>query len=106
MTIGGTLTQNSDSRLKKDIQLLQSPLEKIKALNGYNYHWMATDSDSSLQTGLLAQEVEKVLPELVKTDEKGMKSINYIGLMPYLILLAEVLAYLGYYSHKKYLCSV
>jgi hypothetical protein len=38
-----------------------------------------------LQTGLIAQEVEKIFPELVKTDEEGFKSVNYIGLVPHLI---------------------
>jgi uncharacterized protein YqjF (DUF2071 family) len=57
----------------------------LEKLNGYQYHWKNETWDASLQTGLLAQEVEKVLPELVKTDDKGMKSVNYIGLMPYML---------------------
>jgi hypothetical protein len=56
----------------------------LEKLNGYQYHWKDETWDTALQTGLLAQEVEKVLPELVKTDDKGMKSVNYIGLMPYM----------------------
>jgi hypothetical protein len=38
-----------------------------------------------MQTGLVAQEVEKLFPELVQTDDKGFKSVNYIGLIPHLI---------------------
>jgi hypothetical protein len=57
----------------------------LEKLNGYHYHWKDETWDASLQTGLLAQEVEKVLPELVKTDDKGMKSVNYMGLNPYLL---------------------
>jgi len=38
-----------------------------------------------LQTGLIAQEVEKLFPELVNTDDKGYKSMNYNGLIPHLI---------------------
>jgi len=39
----------------------------------------------SLQTGLIAQEVEKILPELVNEASDGYKSVNYIGLIPHLI---------------------
>ncbi len=81
----GTLTQASDSRLKKDINLLQNSLEKITLLNGYNYYWRNENADSSLQTGLLAQEVRKLFPELVKEDNEGMLSVNYSGLIPVLI---------------------
>ena len=38
-----------------------------------------------MQTGLIAQDVEALFPELVKTDEKGFKSLNYTGLIPHLI---------------------
>jgi uncharacterized protein YqjF (DUF2071 family) len=58
-------------------------------LNGYQYHWKDASWDASLQTGLLAQEVERVMPELVKTDDKGMKSVNYIGLIPYMLEAAK-----------------
>ena len=85
VTIGGTLTQHSDSRLKRDIHTLQNASQKIAAVSGYNYYWIAPDRDPELQTGLLAEEVEKVMPELVKTDEAGMKSVNYIGLIPYML---------------------
>jgi hypothetical protein len=50
-----------------------------------NYHWKDKSYDASLQTGLLAQEVEKGMPELVKTDDEGMKSVNYMGLIPYML---------------------
>ncbi len=84
LTISGTLTE-SDQRLKKDIKKVENPLAKIEALSGYNYHWIATDRDPKLQAGVLAQEVEKVMPELVNEDSVGTKSVNYVGLIPYLI---------------------
>lgn len=46
----------------------------------------------SLQTGLIAQEVEVLFPELVKTDDKGFKSLNYSGLIPHLIESVKQLA--------------
>jgi hypothetical protein len=92
--VKGTVTANgvtltSDERLKKDITPLQETMPLLEQLNGYQYHWKDETWDKTLQTGLLAQEVEKVLPELVKTDDKGMKSVNYIGLIPYMLEAAK-----------------
>ena len=83
--IAGTLTQNSDERLKKDISTLDNSIQKIEQVSGYHYNWKDADRDSSLQTGVLAQEIEKVMPELVSHDQQGVKSVNYIGMVPYLI---------------------
>ena len=85
MTIAGTLTQNSDARLKKNIQPLQNSLQKILSLGGYQYNWKENYRDKSLQTGLLAQQVEQQMPELVKEDKEGIKSVNYSGMVPYLV---------------------
>lgn len=86
MTIGGTLTETSDQRLKHRIQPLSSALEKLMRLNGCNYYWKPElNKDTSLQTGLIAQNVEEVIPELVRSDAEGIKSVNYSGVTPYLI---------------------
>jgi hypothetical protein len=82
--LSGTLTEASDRRLKKDIQPLMSSLTSILSLNGYNYNWIDTNSSPNLQTGVIAQEVLEVFPELVETD-KAYYSVNYIGLIPHLI---------------------
>jgi hypothetical protein len=81
----GTLTQASDARLKKDISLLQNPLQKIIQLNGYTYHWKNENSDTRLQTGVLAQEVQKLFPELVSENKEGILAVNYSGLIPVMI---------------------
>ncbi len=84
-TLQGILTQSSDARLKKNITPLQNSLQKITRLNGYNYSWKDESADQNLQTGVLAQEVQKLFPELVKEDEKGMLSVNYSGLIPVVV---------------------
>lgn len=84
-TLYGSLTQNSDERLKKNIRAIENPLDQLQQLSGYHYQWKEDWRDAATQTGLLAQEVEKVMPELVKEDEKGIKSVNYNGLVPYLL---------------------
>jgi hypothetical protein len=86
-TLLGTLTDASDLRLKRNIKPLQNSLYSLSKLKGVHYQWNGRKPQDTvaLQTGLIAQEVEKILPELVKTDEEGFKSVNYIGLVPHLI---------------------
>lgn len=81
----GTLTQNSDMRLKKDITPLQNSLQKIMKLGGYHYYWKDETADNRLQTGVLAQEVQKLFPELVSENKEGILAVNYSGLIPVLI---------------------
>ena len=75
----------SDRRLKRNFQKIENPIEKLNALNGYYYHWTADKKDQSRQLGVIAQEVEAVLPEIVKTDNEGIKSVDYSKLTAYLI---------------------
>lgn len=85
MTINGSLTQNSDLRIKKDLQIIPDALDKLKTLNGYTY--TRTDRPMEFQqTGCVAQEVQAVLPEavVVGEDEQQTLSIAYgsmVGLL-------------------------
>jgi hypothetical protein len=83
--IQGALTQNSDARLKKNITPLSNPLGSIQQLNGYTYNWKDESRDSAQQIGLIAQELQKVYPQLVRANSKGELSVNYIGLIPVLL---------------------
>lgn len=85
LIIDGTLMENSDRRLKKNIQPLQSALHSINQLNGYTYNWKGGDRSDGTQIGVIAQEVKTVLPELVSEDSEGMLSVNYTSLVPVLI---------------------
>jgi hypothetical protein len=76
---------SSDLRLKKDLLPLKNSLLALCNLRGYHYNWIDPKRDQTLQTGVIAQEVEKYFPELVQTGENGFKSVNYIGLIPHLI---------------------
>ena len=78
------LTENSDSRYKKDIQTLPSALQNILSLRGVSYYWK-DGSDTSQHIGVISQEVEKVYPQLVRTDEDGYKSVAYSHLVSPLI---------------------
>ena len=69
---------SSDKRLKKDLEQISNPLDKILALNGYYFTWK---SDNTKDLWVIAQEVEKVFPDAVKTDSEGMKSVKYGNLV-------------------------
>lgn len=57
----------SDENFKTDITPLESALEKITQLNGYSFTWKDTRKKD---IGLIAQEVEKIFPDLVHTDKE------------------------------------
>jgi hypothetical protein len=89
LTIYGTLTTASDERLKKNIMPLDAALKQIMSLQGVSYEWKEGFIGGGLkrdrQIGLVAQEVETVMPELVHTDSNGYKAIAYDKLAPVLI---------------------
>ena len=84
MTISGTLTQLSDLRLKENIVEIGDCISKVKAMRGIYYN--RTDFNTEVtKVGVIAQEVEKVLPELVLHNEEGQKSVAYAELSAVLI---------------------
>ncbi|MCE7060088.1 tail fiber domain-containing protein [Dyadobacter sp. CY343] len=81
----GNIIQTSDRRLKHNFSPVANSLSKLTHLTGQHYFWKDNAKSQELQTGLIAQEVEQYFPELVTTDDKGFKAVNYIGLIPHLI---------------------
>jgi hypothetical protein len=72
----------SDVNLKKNIKTIDDPLEKVMQLKGVSFDWKHIEESSA---GVIAQDVEKVLPEIVRDAEDGHKSLNYNGLIGLLI---------------------
>jgi hypothetical protein len=73
----------SDKRLKKNITPLDNSLDKILALNGYSFDWI---HNGKWDIWVIAQEVEAVFPDLVKTDANTwLKSVEYANLVAPLI---------------------
>lgn len=88
----------SDARAKTNVQSLNNGLKIINRLNPVTYNFNESQASSYVRTstvnqytgnnteiGLLAQEVESVLPNLVFTDDEGRKLVNYTALIPVLI---------------------
>lgn len=76
----------SDQAFKTDINPLTNPLEKLAMLDAVTYNYKPeTGFSKEPQVGFIAQEVEKVVPVAVATDEAGMKYVNYASLAPILV---------------------
>jgi len=73
-TAAGTVTANSDITLKTNVNTITHALDKVLALRGVMFDRISTGNH---EMGVIAQEVELVVPELVLTDENGIKSVAY-----------------------------
>jgi outer membrane murein-binding lipoprotein Lpp len=94
LTIPGDLTEGSDERIKTNVQTLSSALDKVNQMRGVSFDRLDSGSSS---VGLIAQELESIAPELVKTldsipiilddgsEIENSKSICYTNLTAYLI---------------------
>ena len=82
LTVGGDIVVSSDARLKANIVSLGATLAKLLLIDGKRY---TMKKDGKQKIGVLAQDIQKVFPELVTTDDKDMLAVNYQGLVPVLI---------------------
>ena len=91
LDVNGVLTYNSisDKYLKENLIQIPNALYKVNKLNGVEFDWKAGYSDIHSLTGhdvgVIAQEVEEVLPEIVKTRDNGYKSVQYEKIVVLLI---------------------
>ena len=71
---------SSDKRLKNNLIKIGNPLDKISQLNGYEFDWIAKEGiheNEGHDVGVIAQEVEKVIPEILQTRDSGYKEVKY-----------------------------
>ena len=83
-TATGNVTAYSDIKLKENIELIANPLDKVLSLRGVTYNRIDIE-DEPRHSGFIAQEVEEVLPEVVNTNEEGIKSVAYGNMVGLLI---------------------
>lgn len=76
----GVITDVSDERLKDNIKVIDNALDKIIEIKGVSFT-MKDDVTKKIELGLIAQDVEKVFPNLVIEKSDGMKTLNYIGMI-------------------------
>ncbi len=71
------INETSDIRLKKNINTIEQALDKVMLMRGVTYEWKDDNRRKGERIGLIAQEVEKILPEVVDADDNGYKSVQY-----------------------------
>ena len=82
LTVSGDVVVSSDARLKANIVSLGSTLARLLLIDGKTY---TMKKDGKQKIGVLAQDIQKVFPELVSEDANEMLAVNYQGLVPVLI---------------------
>jgi hypothetical protein len=78
---------SSDRRFKKNIKNIESPIDIISKIGGYKFEWneKSHKETDKKDIGVIAQEIEEVLPELVETRENGYKAVDYTKISALLI---------------------
>jgi hypothetical protein len=76
------INSSSDKRLKKNIKTVTSALDTVNALRGVTFDWKEGNGKA---IGLIAQEVQEVLPEIVSTDDNGYLGIRYTNVVGVLV---------------------
>lgn len=76
---------SSDRKLKDNITIINDSLNKIKNIHGVTFDWNSQSDYKGNDVGVIAQEVEQVLPQAVSTRDNGIKAVNYNKLIPLLI---------------------
>lgn len=72
----------SDIALKENLTPIANPMSVLEQLNGFKFTWKETGENAY---GLTAQDVEKVIPEIVKSRPDGYKGINYLNIIAFLV---------------------
>jgi len=83
-----TAFSTSDKQLKDNITLIPNSLEKITKIGGYTFDWNDKQDIyevGSHDIGVIAQEIEEILPEVVTTRDNGYKAVKYEKIVPLLI---------------------
>lgn len=78
----GTVLQSSDERLKENIYPIDNASSRVSQIEGVYFNWKEKEGK---RVGVLAQQVEKVLPEVVSKDNNGYLNVDYGGIVPLLI---------------------
>lgn len=90
-TIGNNTTlYHSDERWKKNVATIENALDQVTELRGVTFEWRRDEFGqmnfpASRKIGLIAQEVEQVIPEVVNTNKNGFKSVEYANLVAVLV---------------------
>ena len=78
---------SSDPLLKDNKELIKNPLDIISKINGYTFDWNEKSADhlQGHDYGVMADEIQAVMPELVTTRDDGVRAVRYEGIIPLLV---------------------
>ena len=93
LTVGGAITAtgditafySSDERLKDNVTPISNAINKVNQIAGYEFDWNDNSEHSGHDVGVIAQEIEKVLPEIVVNRDNGYKAVRYEKIVALLI---------------------
>jgi hypothetical protein len=85
LTVTGEVIANSDIKLKENVEVIPNALEKVTQIRGVTFTRNDQEDKEKRHAGVIAQEVEKVLPEVVMEGNDGIKSVAYGNLVGLLI---------------------
>ena len=87
ITATGDITAyaSSDEQLKDNVELISEPISKIKQIKGVSFDWNDKSDFTGRDIGVIAQDIEKVLPELVRENTNGYKAVRYEKIVALLI---------------------
>jgi hypothetical protein len=88
-----TAFYSSDERLKDNITPIENPLAKVLSISGNTFDWNDNSTHTGKDIGVIAQEIEKVLPEIVTTRDNGYKAVQYEKLTALLIEAVKELSH-------------
>lgn len=79
---------SSDKRIKENLEIIEKPLLKIKTIGGYKFKWSdkaSKEKAGKVDHGIIAQEIQSIMPEAVRESKDGVLQVEYIKLIPLLI---------------------
>jgi hypothetical protein len=85
LTASGNISAYSDARLKTNVTRIRDSLDKIEKIGGYTYTRTDLSDKQTSFAGVIAQEVQAVLPEVIQTDTHGFLSVSYGNMVSLLI---------------------
>lgn len=94
LNVGGDITAfaTSDERLKDDKKIIENALDKVNSISGISFNWNSASNKTGEDYGVIAQEIERILPNAVVTREDGFKAVKYDSLIPLLIQAVKELS--------------
>lgn len=85
LTVTGNVVAYSDARVKENVRVIDNALKRVRAIRGVTFTRTDMQDKTKRHVGVIAQEIEKVLPEVISDNDDGMKGVAYGNITALLI---------------------